>query len=1103
MPAQTIFKKRRGAAAEWVSANPILANGEEGYETDTGFSKIGDGTTAWAALDYQKVSRVAEKVKNSTGSTIAKGAVVYISGATGDEPLVSLADADAELTSSKTLGLSGESIINGANGEIITNGILRGLNTSAATAGDSVWLSSTAGQFVFGAPPAKPAHSVYLGVVVRAHANQGVILVKVQNGYELNELHDVNAGSPSTGDALIWDGTAWVNQQVDVSGAIDIHNSDTTNVHGIADTSLLATKSYADNAAATAAAAIIDSAPTTLDTLNELAAALGDDANFATTMTNALAAKAPLASPIFTGTVTVPDTVEGASASTSTTLFPSATSGNITIGAGQTTGAITIGGGTARSTGAINIGTGAITSGTKTINIGTGTGTGGTSAIVIGSSGGTSTTTFQGTSVTVNSPLYAGTIISTGTNAGNIMNNVGSAGTIDAFAGAGLIHVGRSAATGTLNLLTNAASSGTKAINIGTGSTGGTTAITIGSSSGATSTVALNGTITLPSTTSIGNVSATELGYLDGVTSAIQTQLNSKASTSYVDDEISAIDLSGKQDVVPGVTSTEIAYLQGLQNTVQYQLDNASRQYKSLEFYEALNKSSTSLEIYGPSNGTLFNISSSMYDWEYVSTEPLRYPVEGDRIQIISTSNNDSALIGTWDVISSDNYGNIMISIPGYSGWTNDYITSLVLFKPYIKYSGIIYNKDESKFKAFSNSTTQYVDEALIAEYNLDTNVVELLTPNNPTISNPTFEVITTGTFITAGEEWGYAVNSPAPHSFTAVRTDAYPYAVGSNVILSGTTHDGQSVDGIVFEITYNGFHDIYSLEAIELTPVNSSDYAAVDAWWAITTGGQWGQGNTGNIAPVTTRTITPANIGHLDAPTISNPTFNIISVSGSYSADEIINPSISGSVKLATYSSTAYQALTVGTFIKLVNSTSGTENIDSVVFEVVQNAYDAVFEFYYIGLLAVDSANYSAVDSWVTSVYANGTSGMTFGVLAENAITPTEIGYLDGLTENIQAQLNAASGPSSTSVSSNITLAAGKYFVDTSSARTLTLPASPSLGDEIQIFDASGTAGTNNITIARNSNKINGLTDNAALDADGVAAVLVWTGSTYGWRLG
>lgn len=87
-------------------------------------------------------------------------------------------------------------------------------------------------------------------------------------------------------------------------------------------------------------------------------------------------------------------------------------------------------------------------------------------------------------------------------------------------------------------------------------------------------------------------------------------------------------------------------------------------------------------------------------------------------------------------------------------------------------------------------------------------------------------------------------------------------------------------------------------------------------------------------------------------------------------------------------------------------------------------------------------------------------------------------------------------------SISSNVTLAVNnKYFVDTTAARTLTLPASPSLGDEIYIFDATGTAFTNNITVSRNGNKINGISDDAIIDINGASTILTYTGSTYGWR--
>jgi hypothetical protein len=56
----TTIQERRGPAAEWVSVNPVLAAGEEGYETDTGRGKTGDGATAWNDLVYDKVPRAVD-----------------------------------------------------------------------------------------------------------------------------------------------------------------------------------------------------------------------------------------------------------------------------------------------------------------------------------------------------------------------------------------------------------------------------------------------------------------------------------------------------------------------------------------------------------------------------------------------------------------------------------------------------------------------------------------------------------------------------------------------------------------------------------------------------------------------------------------------------------------------------------------------------------------------------------------------------------------------------------------------------------------------------------------------------------------------------------
>lgn len=153
---------------------------------------------------------MTQEVKNDQGASIYTGQAVYVSGANGTNVLVKLAQANAEATSSKTLGLLSQDLgVNGI-GTIVTEGFLAGLNTSSATAGDPVWLSpSTAGGLVYGlaSKPQAPNHLVYIGVVLRAHAVNGEIYVKVQNGFELDELHDVKITSPAAGQTIVRDPT--------------------------------------------------------------------------------------------------------------------------------------------------------------------------------------------------------------------------------------------------------------------------------------------------------------------------------------------------------------------------------------------------------------------------------------------------------------------------------------------------------------------------------------------------------------------------------------------------------------------------------------------------------------------------------------------------------------------------------------------------------------------------------------------------------------------------------------------------------------------------------------------------------------------------------
>lgn len=182
-------------------------------------------------------------VKNTTGSTILKGSAVYIIGATGDNALIGLASATTEATSSKVLGLVYQDIPTDSFGYVVEAGYFTGINTSTTSAGSAVWLGNAPGSLVFVSPPAEPSNSVYLGVVVRSQLNNGTILVKVQNGYEIDELHDVSAGSPTDLDILQYKNSSgmWTKASIanaGIAASVHTHNY-VTSVIGTSPVSVL------------------------------------------------------------------------------------------------------------------------------------------------------------------------------------------------------------------------------------------------------------------------------------------------------------------------------------------------------------------------------------------------------------------------------------------------------------------------------------------------------------------------------------------------------------------------------------------------------------------------------------------------------------------------------------------------------------------------------------------------------------------------------------------------------------------------------------------------------------------------------------------------
>jgi hypothetical protein len=317
---------------------------------------IGQILTKNSSTDYDSVwmENYAEwtavlKHRVKAGVAITKGQAVYVSSSDGTNMIVSKASNASESTSSKTMGLLESTVSTNGFTNVITEGLLGGLNTATATAGDPVWLG-TGGNLIYGLlnKPYAPAHLVFIGIVTRVNANNGEIFVKVQNGFELDELHDLSVKNASDGDMIKYVASTglWTKIAASTTNIVEGTNlyytqsrfdtafaakstsnlTEGTNLYyttARANTDFdtrLATKSttnlaegtnlyYTDarvgiyltaNSYATqtyvntAVSNLVDAAPGTLDTLNELAAALGDDPNFATTVATSIGTKEPI-----------------------------------------------------------------------------------------------------------------------------------------------------------------------------------------------------------------------------------------------------------------------------------------------------------------------------------------------------------------------------------------------------------------------------------------------------------------------------------------------------------------------------------------------------------------------------------------------------------------------------------------------------------------------------------------------------------------------------------------------------------------------------------------------------------------------------------------
>jgi hypothetical protein len=177
---------------DYIEFNPAYTSGVTQYQlawNDTdGTIELGlKGGNVDLSIGQENVILVV----NDDLTTLNAGEVVRISGANGTNLLVKRAQADGDPNSARTIGLVAESIaVNGA-GFITTFGSIRNINTNAFNDGDVLYLSPTIAGGITNVKPSAPNHLVLVGFCQKKSGGAGQIFVEVQNGYELDELHNV------------------------------------------------------------------------------------------------------------------------------------------------------------------------------------------------------------------------------------------------------------------------------------------------------------------------------------------------------------------------------------------------------------------------------------------------------------------------------------------------------------------------------------------------------------------------------------------------------------------------------------------------------------------------------------------------------------------------------------------------------------------------------------------------------------------------------------------------------------------------------------------------------------------------------------------------
>jgi hypothetical protein len=205
-------------------------------------------------IGQEQVVRVVNKTATNITLLEANYQAVRITGAQGQRMKVDLAQATTDVLSSETIGLVTETIANNQEGFVTTSGLVRGINTTGSLQsetwldGDILYLSPTVAGQITKVKPQAPNHLIIIGYVIYAHITQGTIFVKVDNGYEISELHDIKITTPANNNVLAYTSATdiWENKTVATALGYTPAN-DTSVVHLTGNETIAGVKTFSSN----------------------------------------------------------------------------------------------------------------------------------------------------------------------------------------------------------------------------------------------------------------------------------------------------------------------------------------------------------------------------------------------------------------------------------------------------------------------------------------------------------------------------------------------------------------------------------------------------------------------------------------------------------------------------------------------------------------------------------------------------------------------------------------------------------------------------------------------------------------------------------------